>query len=194
MEASLYSAALQGLNNIVHPHIFLAMLIGVGIGTVTAVMPQGFGTPLAYVLLLPIVVKWEPLTGIALLIGVSAVSAICAAYLPILFGIPGGAGSQATVLDGYPLGRKGLARRALGASFMAGGMGAVIGTIMLALSIPLAQPLILLLGSPELTIIIFWGLTMIAVLAGREPLKGVIAAAFGLLLSTVGQQDQKLRQ
>ena len=190
MEASLYSAAIQGFSNIVHPHIFLAMLIGVGIGTVTAVMPQGFGAPLAYALLLPIIVKWEPLTGIALLIGVSAVSAICAAYLPILFGIPGGAGSQATVLDGYPLGRKGLARRGLGASFMAGGMGAVIGTIMLALSIPLAQPLILLLGSPELTIIIFWGLTMIAVLAGREPLKGVIAAAFGLLLSTVGQQDQ----
>ena len=190
MEACLYSAAIQGFSNILHPQILLAMLIGVGIGTVTAVTPQGFGTPLAYALLLPIVVKWEPLTGIALLIGVSAVSAICAAYLPILFGIPGGAGSQATVLDGHPMGRKGLARRALGASFMAGGIGAVIGTVMLALSIPLAQPLILLLGSPELTIIVFWGLTMIAVLAGREPLKGVIAAAFGLLLSTVGQQEQ----
>jgi len=190
MDASLYSAAIQGLSNLFHPNILLAMIVGVGIGTVTAVTPQGFGTPLAYALLLPIVVKWEPLTGIAMLIGVSAVSAICAAYLPILFGIPGGAGSQATVLDGYPLGRKGLARRALGASFMAGGIGAVIGTIMLALSIPLAQPLILLLGSPELTVIVFWGLTMIAVLAGREPLKGVIAAAFGLLLSTVGQQEQ----
>lgn len=190
METSLYSAAIQGFHNIVNPQIFLAMLIGVGIGTIVAVAPQGFGTPLAYALLFPIVIKWQPLTGIALLIGVSAVSAICAAYLPILFGIPGGAGSQATVLDGYPMGRKGLALRGLGASFMAGGMGALIGTILLALSIPIAQPLILLLGSPELTVIIFWGLTMIAVLAGREPLKGVIAAAFGLLLSTVSQQEQ----
>ena len=190
MEASLYSTVIQGFINISHLHIFLAMLVGVGIGTFTAVMPQGFGTPLAYALLLPIVIKWQPLTGIALLIGVSAVSAICAAYLPVLFGIPGGAGSQATVLDGYPMGRKGEARRALGASFMAGGIGAVIGTIMLALSIPVAQPLIYLLGSPELAVIIFWGLTMIAVLAGREPLKGVIAAVFGLLLSTIGQQEQ----
>jgi len=66
----------------------------------------------------------------------------------------------------------------------------VIGTIMLALSIPVAQPLIYLLGSPELAVIIFWGLTMIAVLAGREPLKGVIAAVVGLLLSTIGQQEQ----
>ncbi|MBI4529624.1 MAG: tripartite tricarboxylate transporter permease, partial [Deltaproteobacteria bacterium] len=190
MEASLYSAAIQGLNSIISPHIFLAMMIGVAIGTFTAVAPQGFGTPLAYALLLPIVIKWSPLTGIALLIGVSAVSAICAAYLPILFGIPGGAGSQATILDGYPMGRRGEARRALGASFLAGGMGAVIGTFTLALAIPVAQPLIYLLGSPELAVIIFWGLTMIACLAGREPLKGVIAAFFGLLLSTIGQQEQ----
>ena len=57
--------------------------------------------------LLPVVIKWEPVTGIALLIGASSVSAICAAYLPILFGIPGGSGSQATVLDGYPMAKRG---------------------------------------------------------------------------------------
>ena len=87
---------MQGLFNIMHFEIWLAMLVGVGIGTFTAVAPQGLGTPLVYALLLPVVIKWQPLTGIALLIGASAVSAICAAYLPILFGIPGGAGSQAT--------------------------------------------------------------------------------------------------
>ena len=88
------------------------MMIGVSIGTFTAVAPQGLGMPLVYAIALPIVIKWEPLTGIALLIGASSVSAICAAYLPILFGIPGGSGSQATVLDGYPDGqaRRGTAR------------------------------------------------------------------------------------
>jgi TctA family transporter len=190
MDTSLFLASVQGLLNIMHFEIWLAMLVGVGIGTFTAVAPQGIGTPLVYAILLPVVIKWQPLTGIALLIGASAVSAICAAYLPILFGIPGGGGSQATVLDGYPMGRKGEARRALGASFMAGGMGALIGTLTLAFCVPIAQPLIYLLGSPELAVIIFWGLTMIAVLAGREPLKGLIAAILGLLLSTVGQQAQ----
>lgn len=190
METSLFQAALQGLQNLSHINVLLAILVGVGIGTFTAVAPQGFGTPLAYALLLPIVIKWQPLTGIALLIGVSAVSAICAAYLPVLFGIPGGAGSQATVLDGYPMGRRGEARRALGASFLAGGMGALIGTLTLALAIPVAQPLIYMLGSPELFVIILWGLSMVSVLAGREPLKGLIAAAVGLLISAVGQQEQ----
>ena len=190
MEMSLLDAAIKGLMNILHLKVFLAMMVGVSIGTFTAVAPQGLGMPLVYAILLQVVVRWEPVTGMALLIGASSVSAICAAYLPILFGIPGGSGSQATVLDGYPMGKRGEGRRALGASFMAGGMGCLVGTFTLAVAIPLAQPLIYLMGAPELFVVVLWGLSMVAVLAGRRPVKGLIAAAFGLLIATVGQQGQ----
>ena len=190
MEISLLDAAVKGFVNLLQVKVFLAMLVGVGIGTFTAVAPQGLGMPLVYAILLPVVVRWEPVTGMALLIGASSVSAICAAYLPILFGIPGGSGSQATVLDGYPMGKRGEGRRALGASFMAGGMGCLIGTFTLAMAIPAAQPLIYLMGAPELFVVVLWGLSMVAVLAGRQPTKGLIAAALGLLIATVGQQAQ----
>jgi TctA family transporter len=190
LEISLIDAAIKGFLNILHLKVFLAMCVGVSIGTFTAVAPQGLGMPLVYAIMLPVVIRWEPVTGIALLIGASSVSAICAAYLPVLFGIPGGSGSQATILDGYPMGKRGEARRALGASFMAGGMGALIGTFTLACAIPVAKPLIYLMGSPELFVVVLWGLSMVAVLAGRRPLKGLIAAALGLLLATVGQQEQ----
>ena len=73
---------------------------------------------------------------------------------------------------------------------MAGGMGCLIGTLTLALAIPAARPLIYLMGSPELFVVMLWGLSMVAVLAGRRPIKGLIAAALGLLLATVGQQAQ----
>ena len=46
------------------------------------------------------------------------------------------------------------------------------------------------MGSPELFVVVLWGLSMVAVSAGRRPLKGLIAAAFGLLLATIGQQEQ----
>jgi TctA family transporter len=190
MDISLFDAALQGFLNLLNLKVFFAMLVGVSIGTFTAVAPQGLGMPLVYAIALPVVIKWEPVTGIAFLIGASSVSAVCAAYLPILFGIPGGSGSQATVLDGYPMGKRGEARRALGASFMAGGMGCLIGTLTLLVAIPAARPLIYLMGSPELFVVMLWGLSMVAVLAGRRPIKGLIAAAFGLLIATVGQQAQ----
>ena len=62
---------------------------------------------------------------------------------------------------------------------MAGELGALIGTFTLAVAIPLAKPLIYLMGSPELFVVVLWGLSMVAVLAGRRPLKGLIAAALG---------------
>lgn len=76
MEISLIDAAANGFLNILQLKVFLAMLVGVSIGTFTAVAPQGLGIPLVYAIMLPVVIKWEPLTGIALLIGASSVSAI----------------------------------------------------------------------------------------------------------------------
>ena len=54
---------------------------------------------------------------------------------------------------------------------MAGGMGSLIGTLTLVLAIPVARPLIYLMGSPELFVVMLWGLSMVAVLAGRRPIK-----------------------
>jgi hypothetical protein len=69
MEISLFDAALKGFLNLFHLKVFLAMMIGVSIGTFTAVAPQGLGMPLVYAIALPVVIKWKPITGIALLIG-----------------------------------------------------------------------------------------------------------------------------
>ncbi len=186
----MFEAAVQGYLNLLSMNVVWATLAGIAVGTVTAVTPQGLGTPLMYALFLPVVVKWDPFVAIAFLIGMDAVSSICSAYLPILFGIPGGAGSQSTVLDGYPMGRKGEARRALGASFMAGMLGSLIGTFTLAFAIPIAKPIIYMMGSPELFVVVLWGLTMVSLLAGTRPMRGLIAAAMGLLIAVVGMQPQ----
>ena len=186
----MIEAALQGLQNLLSLNVLVGMLAGVGVGTFTAVTPQGLGTPLMYALFLSVVTQWDPLVAIAFLVGMDAVSSTCSAYLPVLFGIPGGAGSQATVLDGYPMGRNGQARRALGAAFTAGVLGSLVGTLTLAAAIPAAQAIILFLGSPELFVVSLWGLSMVSVLAGPRPVKGLMAGAAGLVVSVVGVQPQ----
>ena len=169
----MFEAALQGLQNLLSVNVLIGMLAGIGVGTFTAVTPQGLGTPLMYALFLSLVTQWDPLVAIAFLIGMDAVSSTCSAYLPVLFGIPGGAGSQATVLDGYPMGRSGQARRALGAAFTAGILGSLVGTLTLAAAVPVAQALILFLGSPELFVVSLWGVSMVSVLAGPRPHQGI---------------------
>ena len=68
----------------------------------------------------------------------------------VLIGVPGSSGSQATIMDGYPLARQGQAARALGAAFFVSMVGGLIGAVVLFATLSVARPLVLALGSPEL--------------------------------------------
>ena len=104
-------------------------------------------------------------------------------------GIPGSSASQATVLDGFPLSKKGEAARALSAAFVSSLFGGLFGATVLTFFILIARPIVLAFGLPEMLMITILGLSMVAILAGRLPLKGLAAACLGLLVGTIGEAD-----
>lgn len=181
-------AFLQGAVTLLQPDAFLMMLVGVAIGTVVAVSPPGLGTPLAYAILIPFAITMEPVLAIALLLAMDTVTATGNTFLPVLLGIPGGASAQAIILDGYPLGRKGQAKYALGAGFTASMIAGIFSVAIWLLAIQFFRPLLAYVGSPELFLLVLWGLSMVAVLAGPRPLKGLIAVCLGLLIGSVGTE------
>jgi TctA family transporter len=65
-------------------------------------------------------------------------------------------------------------------------IGGLIGAVFLTLSLPIARPLVLLFGSPELLMLCVLGLSFAGFLTGGAPLKGGLAACLGLLLGSVG--------
>ena len=107
-------------------------------------------------------------------------------FRSILLGIPGSSASQATILDGFPMARRGEAARALSASFIASMIGGLIGAVILTGAVLIARPLILALGTAELFMLALLGLSMVGVLAGKSFAKGLIACGMGLALGTVG--------
>ena len=108
----------------------------------------------------------------------------------MLFGIPGTSGAQATVLDGYPLARRGEAGRALSAAYTASVLGGLFGALVLGLAIPLLRPVIIYMGAPELLALTIFGISMVASLSGNAPLKGIAAACLGILVSMIGVEHQ----
>jgi putative tricarboxylic transport membrane protein len=108
----------------------------------------------------------------------------------VLFGVPGEATSAATVLDGYPLTKKGQAGRALGGALLSSTLGAIIGAFALALAVPIMRPLVLALGPPEFFMLTIVGLSFVIALSGRSILKGLIMAAAGFIISMVGLDPQ----
>ena len=66
----------------------------------------------------------------------------------------------------------------------------MVGAIVLGISIPILRPLMLSIGSPELLAFTLFGMSMVATLSGRAPLKGLTAAGLGLMIAMVGSRSQ----
>jgi putative tricarboxylic transport membrane protein len=182
----MIEAALEGLQSVLTLHSLAMMSLGVLIGSLVGFLP-GIGGPTTLAIMLPFVmVMKDPVTVIALLVGMDAVGNTASAFPSILISVPGSAGSQATILDGYPMAKRGEAARALSASFMASLVGGIIGPLILLASLPVLRPLVLSFGSPEFFVLTLWGLAMVGVLSGNAPVKGLLAGIIGVLVATVG--------
>ena len=161
------------------------MLVGVAVGLLVGILP-GLGGIAGMSILLPFVYGMDTVSALALLIGLLAVTPTGDTFTSILMGIPGGSASQATILDGFPMAKRGEAARALSAAFFSSMIGGLFGALVLTAFILVARPLILAFSSAELFMLTVLGLGMVGVLSGSSFTKGLLACALGLLLGMVG--------
>ncbi len=99
----------------------------------------------------------------ALILGLASVTTTSDTIPAVLFGIPGTVGAIITVEDGYPLAKRNLAARAFGAAYSASMLGGIFGAIVLLVSIPIMQPLMLMLKTPDFLVISLFGFLFVSV-------------------------------
>lgn len=186
----MIEALVEGLALIFQWHVLAYFSLGCAIGILMGAVP-GMGGAIGLVLLLPFTFSMEPVAAFALLLSSWASTSTSGAITSVLLGVPSTAASQATVLDGYPMAKRGEAARALGASFTASAIGGVCGAAALGISLPLILPVILAFESPEQFMLGMLGLAMVGSLSGQSIVKGIAAAMFGLLLATIGLPESQ---
>jgi putative tricarboxylic transport membrane protein len=147
----MLDALLMALTALASPERLGYMALGVLIGYAIGVLPA-LGGLAGLSLVMPFIYGLDQVSALAMLVGLVAVAATADTFSSILMGIPGSSASQATILDGFPMARRGEAARALSASFLASMIGGLIGAVILTGAVLIARPLILALGTAEL----FW--------------------------------------
>jgi len=175
-------SALTGLLQIQH---LSYMLLGVLVGLMIGFLP-GLGGISGMSLLIPFVYGMDQVSAIAMLIGMIAVIPTGDTFTSILMGIPGSSASQATVMDGFPLAKKGQAARALSAAFSASMLGGIFGALLLSVFVIVAKPIILTFTSAELFMLALLGLSMVGVLSGNSIVRGVGACGLGAMFGAIG--------
>lgn len=182
-------AAYSALIIILDWHRLIFLFGGVCMGLALGILP-GIGGVAGTAMLLPFTYNMDTHAAFAMLLGLGATTTTADPISAILFGAPGHAASAATTLDGYPMTRRGEAGRALGASYMAALIGGLFGAALMAVALPILRPIILYIGSPELLGVAVFGISMVAVLSGNAPLRGLTAACFGMMLAMIGTDPQ----
>src|SRR6476659_7810894 len=188
--AFMAAAAGKAFVTLMEPHRLMYLMLGCMMGLVLGIVP-GIGGLAGTAMLLPFTFGMDPYSAFALLLGLGATTATGDPIPAILFGVPGGAASAATVLDGFPMAKRGEAGRALSAAYMSSMMGGIFGAMLLAVSIPILRPVMLYLGSPELLAFSVLGISMVAVLSGSAPLRGVAAGCLGIMITTISKEIDK---
>jgi putative tricarboxylic transport membrane protein len=161
--------------------IWPAILLGIVVGILPGFSPQN-----TLIMLLPLTLAVPVEQALAFMISLYCANHLSGGIPAILVKIPGSGGAAATTLDGYPMTQKGQAQQALVLCFTASVFGGLITTLATLALLPWLSQLGLYMRSVEMVVVMLFGLTLIAVIAARDTLKGLIAGLFGLLIGVIG--------
>ncbi len=181
----MFENILLGIAPLFSISMVLAIAGGVTGGVMIGVLP-GLTSTMGIALLIPVTFSMPPEIGLAMLGGIYLASTYSGAISAILLNIPGTPAAVATLLDGYPMTRKGESTRALALATFGSCVGGLVSAVALLFIAPPLAEFSLRFGSPEYFLLAIFGITVIASLSGKDVEKGLIAGIFGLLLSTIG--------
>ncbi len=181
---------LAGAGDALTPINILFVIAGVCVGIAVGAIP-GLNGPMAIAIAIPATFWLSPLPAIGFLIGIMKGSSVGGAIPAILMNTPGTPDAALTALDGYPLAQRGQSGKALKMGLYASVTGDTLSDIVLfTVAVPLSL-IALRLGPVEQAALIFFSICVIAGLIGGNPFRGLIAAAMGFVLASVGQAPEE---
>ncbi len=181
-----WSVLSQSFTQILSWEVILSCFAGVVWGMFVGVTP-GLTGIMAVVIALPLTFFMEATSSIALLLGIYVTAIYGGSVTAIMINTPGTPNAAATLLDGYPLARKGKTRQALEMALYASLTSGILSTIIAMSIFPVVAAVALDFGAPEVFAVIVFSITIIAGVSGDSLLKGMIAACFGFLIAMIGQ-------
>ena len=180
--------ALGGLQILAQWQNFLVIPLGLIIGIVVGAIP-GLTSDLGLILCIPMTYGMEPTTAILLLLAIYAGGTYGGSITAILINTPGTSANAATLLDGYPMTKRGQAFKALQMALFASTIGGLISALSLLFLAPLIAKVTLLFGPAEYFALAMFGLSVIAGVSGNSIWKGLIGACIGLFVSCIGMDN-----
>jgi putative tricarboxylic transport membrane protein len=170
---------------LLNPMTLILILAGTVFGIVVGSLP-GLTSTMGVALLVPVTFGMSADKGLALLGAIYCSSTYAGAISAILLNIPGTPANCCTILDGYPMTKKGESGRAIALATAASAVGGFLSIFALLFLAPPLASLALEFGPQEYFLLALFGVSIIASLSEKNVLKGLFAGFLGLFLSIIG--------
>lgn len=176
---------LTGASNVFTLAHLLWMNLGIFIGVVFGSLP-GLTATMGVALFLPVTFAMQPIPAMLLLLGIYCGGIYGGSITAILIKTPGTPASAATVIDGYQMAQNGHPMLALDTALIASTVGGIFSAIVLLWGAPSLARVAVKFSSAEKFMLAFFGLSIIATIAGKHVFKGMISAVLGLFAACIG--------
>lgn len=181
----MWTLIVTGLENSLEISNLSFMLLGTLLGIVMGALP-GLSATTGMALLLPLTFGMEVGGGLLMLAGIYCGALYGGSISAVLIGIPGTAAALPTTFEGFPMARSGRASEALLYALYASVFGGLISSLVMLFLTPVIAIWALKFGPPEIFALCLCGISIVAFLVGKDPVKGLIMAVLGFVVSTVG--------
>lgn len=158
-----------------------AIVVGIIMGAI-----PGFAAHNTIIILLPLTLMVPVEVALTFMVALYCATHLGGGIPAILMNIPGTGGAAATTLDGHEMAKQGKAQQALVLAFAASTFGGLVTSIITLFALPMLSLVGYYVHSVEMVVIMLFGLTLIAVIAAEDTVKGLIAGFFGLMLGAMG--------
>lgn len=166
----------------------ISLIAGTLYGFVFGIIPvAGAATGLITIYSFLDVFRHDPYTLVVFTTALVVASTIGDSFASVMMNIPGASGSAATMVDGFPMAKRGEGARALSAAlFTSTANGAIWGILVFAF-LPFYSKVIFYFAIPEMLAFLVLAFSCVVFVNSQYWVRGILALAFGIFLGLVGQ-------
>lgn len=184
----MFEQIITGILASLQPFNLGLLFFGSFLGLLVGALP-GLSSPMAISILIPFTYGMNPVSALMLLVGIYVGTKTGGSYSAILLRTPGNPAAAATSMDGYAMATRGKASEALCISIVASFYGGMLSWVVAAVLVGSLATFALRISAEDMAMICLLAITLVAALSEKDVLKGLISAALGLVIASVGVDE-----
>jgi len=167
-------------------HYIIVLLLGVLYGFFVGLIPVAGATTGLIAVYSFVGYFHDPYMLVVFTTAIVVTSSIGDSFCGVVMNIPGAGGAAATMVDGFPMSRRGEAARALSAALSTSWINGLIWGLLVFLFLPWYTQIVLYFGTVEMFSFLIFAMTCVIFISSRYWFRGFLALIAGVLVGHIG--------